>query len=415
MKKIILFLSIFFSVAQSQVVVSETFSTYIPTQLDSTKGLWIFDSTYVGVNSTVINEDQSTNGNDLTLNGWSNAAEALDSCMTSDSPIISGGYGLKFNGVDNNLYILNASDGDFEFGTNDVTIEVLAYSFQANQDAGGMISDYGGSVPRWNIYMQSRDMRSQFRTASGDGFMQGNNQDNEWITYAFVFDRDVGAWQRLIGGSYIYSQINAESTEWTDLSAEDFVSPGNFQIGATSALGYWYESAIAAVRFTSRVLTEQELREGWMLPADWVSDGGNVLRTNWAFVQGFFDSEKIFTDIGGAHAIADADSTWEVTLDAYGGKAGDVLTAWVGSSTVARGLSATQTLTASSVSYTLELGSFNLAATDSIVFQASAADTVWIDNIVLQRGLSAAATSRDSLQTISNTQLRLNNNLNRLR
>jgi len=404
----LLFFSLFYVNECKAQLYSETFDTFIPSTLttaDSVVGLWIFDDTYSGVSGTALNEDYSAYSNDFTINGWASEAVLGDSCLGS-SPLYSGGTTLHFDGIAaNDLSIAGASATDFEMGLELFTVEVMVAPTDAPGDDGG-------------IWTKNRGIGDG--TAGAYGLLvndvtadriDAKYSDGASRNVAIVDEQWGGVWQYIAyfrpNADSLQTQLNG-NTRPTKASAGvsglelngDNTTQRNVVIGNDAATSTPFEGYIAWARVSRNLLTRQQMNEAWALATNWSSSGGNVTRQydggglNFQFHQGFYDSE-IVTDPMGLTAVSSADSVWIIQVDAKSAVDPATMSVWIGTATNKRVTQVDVPLTSTSATKTITLDNTALLATDGIVFQSSAGDTVYIDNVKLYRGYSQQAVDRD--------------------
>jgi hypothetical protein len=371
MKKLFILLLLFsFSYGQ---VVNETFNDWTMENDEYVMGHWVFDSLYHNiVTSDSMNKDISDSLNHMTLylGAWSNYSDMLDSCDRV-SPIYENGVVPNFSNA-SALKQPAADAVDFNFGTDDWTLDAVVYLnvntlnvYVADKGDG-----YATGAPGWRFY----------HNQNGFYLLAMASSDNVVMNTSLILASNIGAWtylQIIVDRSgYADGYEDQNLDVHYDISvrvADDVTDSDDFIIGAASNELSFYDGYIAELRI-SRGITRgtQARREVQYLANGWYSKAGKVYResvTTW--YQGFYDSETVF------YPLANTNAFWSLTFDAWGGKSGDVVTVNVGDQS---GIA--QTLTGSSVEYTLSLGC-EVTSADSLYFVASAGDTVYIDNVVL--------------------------------
>jgi len=165
-----------------------------------------------------------------------------------------------------------------------------------------------------------------------------------------------------------YFTIGCETNNGTNA-----ISPATIRISELAIYSYTTFTLADVNRFT-------------YLANGWSSALGRSYRNSWAFTQGFFNGDTL------SHTVVDTTNQsgyqWTATFDAWGGKSGDAVTMYLGS-----GTPVTQALTASSKSYTLNLGTVTTSG-DSFYMIASAGDTVYVDNLVVTEDTTPTTTTR---------------------
>ncbi len=348
--------------------INESFNNFVPVNPDSLKGLYVFGQTYHtdnGNGADSVHEDLSAQNNDLTWNGWASYAAVIADMAGTVNPVYSGDDTLKFKASDY-FSIADGSAGDFKPGTKDFSID--GWFMTHDKTSTQIVSQCReNGVSGWQIaIINPGNLRAYFDGDAANELPVVAIENDTWYYFAAVADRD-GNWSVSVnGGTPATGDISADV-------AYDMNPSAIFGIGSDG--GSYYLGPISMIRFTMATFTAAEIRENWALANGWYSSAGKVTRefsgANPVFHQGFYDGETVF------YPFSNSNASWSLTFDAKGTKSGDVVTANVGGNS-----GVAQTLTASSVEYTLDLGYLE-ASTDSLFFVASAGDTVYIDNVVL--------------------------------
>ena len=371
MKKLILILTFLYTSLFGQVV-NETFSDFtLPTDA-STIANHILDGTYQTAPDS-IQEDLSANNNDLAADGagWTSMLDAYSS-LGGTSPIYSGGNFLSFNGTDEFL----RRDGGLSGTPDTFTIEFWVATDHTTTDRIICYMDLDLRTDGFEVYESTNRIAIYVDDTGGHTLgifpipAAAGALDGAWhyIAITYLFNDASGCIGYMDG-------LPVDTLDNTTISSSLFAGVNEYFIGNGSNEALWYDGDIAQVRLSSTVRTPQEVKEGYHLANGWYSKNGNVFRINLTtWNQGFYDSDTVYYPVAdGSNSLGN----WELSVDAKGGAAGDVLTTWIGS-----GAAITQTLTTSSTTYTLDLGAVTLSG-DSLWFSASANDTVYIDNVTV--------------------------------
>jgi hypothetical protein len=294
------------------VVVNGDFSDFTMDNDDSTKGHWIFDSTYHGSAAEIVN-DLSGNGNNLTATGFS--VNYVDE-LTVTSPIYQGGKGLTFNGTSEKFHILAASAGDFNLGTGDGTFDVRLKT-GANFSAIRSIVDKGGAFgPTNKEYILSISTASQFRTSvldgSGSAWINGSSFNTGVSTstdyfFSVTLDRD--------GNQILYkdgSQVDIQTVS----NSVDISDTDNFEIGVTRGNLQWFLGTIYEIRYSNIVMTSQQIKESYGLAKGWRTGTGSIAPTNQNFAQRFTNSASI-TDLMQQTVTTLSGECYQLKFDGY--------------------------------------------------------------------------------------------------
>jgi hypothetical protein len=374
MKKRIIFITLwvvsvialFFSVKECQSqAVNETFSTFLlPSGVDSVEACYY-------MNSAFSHRDTSANTNHLTL---INFEADFDTSLVTSSPINDGGKALQFTATSNQG--LTATSDDFRIRTNDYTLEFWIYPYTIVTESYLIWQGYGQNTANpgyrlkietdLDVFVSTSSNANVFYNAVHTGTKR-QFVENVWQHYELSWDRDGN-----LQGYFDGISANTNPVNISAFVADTVTNAVAMVLAQRTGELVSFDGMLASVRFMNRLKTAKERAEDIFLATGWYSKAGKVTReSNTTFHQGFYDSDTVYypvTNLGGNYTLF---------VDAKGTKNGDVLTAWLGNGTVA-----TQTLTASSETYSLSLTD-NTSATDSLWFSASASDTVYIDNVLL--------------------------------
>lgn len=366
-------------------ILTDTFNFFpVDSVYTQTKAMWIFDTTYHSDFSTglTVVEDIATTSDLNGLYGWANY-DAVVADITGTNPFYSPGKSLTIDGSTEGFYCNTAAKANVNPTTNDFTIDALIKTSD-NTNTQYIFASYGNSsTPYYRVYVLGGSLYIVLRDADTNVFaaaaLPGTSSmtDGNWHYVAVVFDRTAATATGFVDGKPGTPLSIASITGSINVA-------GAFFVGAFTGPASVFKGNIAYVGVhIAKKLTAAEQRQRYALADGWTSRSYNVHRDNMAFAQGIFNSDTIL------HAVPDTTNQpgyqWQLSFDAYGGKAGDAVTIQLGS-----GTPVTKALTATNASYTVALDTMTTSS-DSLYFTASASDTVYIDNLVLTEALIPVA------------------------
>jgi len=248
----------------------------VTTEIQGVVAYWVFDDIYhtqEGTGKTVI-QDLSGNGHDLSIGGWTDYNDLLTD-MTGESPIYQGGHGLKFSGVNEYLYILGIQAEDFGYGAGDFTWEVWIKPYSYPDWRSGIIVHelYPSRGFRSGI-----DFEGKFRFwTSQDGgnigiMSQTVLQIGQWYHVAFAVKNN--------GSDYTVSLYINGNLEDSSTGIIVPTSKNKLLIGCIGGVSNFFHGEMAALRYSSKALTEQEIKESYGLAKGWTWDGVGSVRND---------------------------------------------------------------------------------------------------------------------------------------
>lgn len=269
------------------------------------------------------------NSHDLTVSGWTSAADAEDSCYIS-APDYKGGTAIHFDATAATYF--QSTSQDFNIGTGDYSlfafIKFPDYSpavnvpiFTKYQDDDNRYQFNITTASKFQTYVRKASNNLQLINASSATFT-----DDNWYQIIIAVDRGTGA-TTYVNGEAVSATITANSASDADFT-------GNFKIG-TNDFGTHLEGYISQIRFFKRQITPTEVKQLYYLPAGWKTKQGALTKDGWNI-----------------------------------GINGNTLKAWIGS-----GTAQTIAVTSDSTRFNVNLGSVNLS-TDSL-YIATDTDTVF--------------------------------------
>lgn len=351
---------------------SQTFSSFVIPNLDSTKGNWVFDNTY----HADIKDDISANLADFVSSGFSaNFADEL----IAGSIIYSGGKYLAFGGSDY-LAISDANaDGILDPGTNDFAVmgwiktgaDVSAIQFIINKrqvglGAGWYVRISTGALQA-GLINASIDLR-----ASKSGLLANTN-------YFFI-----AKWDRDGNISIDFNQSGSAGTASIAVSSGFNVNNSDaFAVGVVSALnGSFFSGGIYQLMYMNRLPTAKEVNDAYGLSSGWVSKNGNVSRESFAFAQTFWDTIGVPL----SDATLGNNQVWQLSFKGKSSDATPTIRAWIGSAAVAKSSVYSITAGESFSTQAVNFGNAFALSSDTLWFaSASTADTVSVDDVVLSK------------------------------
>lgn len=324
----ILFISIclpFFLFAQH---FSESFNDFTPSD---TVGV-LFYANFNSSENNILTDQSSHNitlsaGNNGALaSGWFNSEQVI-SADSVDNPFYSGGKALRFTRADTNfVYALN--NGHLATSNNNFTIIYAYKTYTPGSRRHGVF--FGNNLTAnqgiW-LYQGAGNLR--------EADLTGNAGPNGTLLTANTWE--VTALTNISGVFQLYSfgTANGSSTSESPNVTTGDIGIG-FVYGFPVANVWFFDGAIAWVKIYDSALSIKKIKDLSYLADGWVSKHGEITRNNFAFSQG----------INGSGLKVKAGS-------------GDYVS---------------QSLTGSSVTYSINLGAVNLAS-DSI-FIATNTDTL---------------------------------------
>ncbi|MCP4392873.1 MAG: hypothetical protein GY804_01165 [Alphaproteobacteria bacterium] len=335
--------------------VNETFSNFYPTITDSLKMSFRFDT---------LNFVDTLNYADATIpiTRINDDDLMVGDSMLAENVMYSGGQSVYFNltGSDTTAYEMSAANiTAISPGSDDFRFDFIA-KVEVSAAKQNLYESIAGDGLRLSIEDDGSVQLLIDDGPSGTTYNSGGSyQDTTWHVYTVDLEGD--SLRIYVDYAQIDTTIDFTGRASIDLSDELVIGRRETYAlwglqGHASGLSYWRGVVPAVVP----------------IAYGWYSKNDNITRDSWAFAQGFFDSDTLYFPVSDSTIIG---GKWSLSINAKGTKSGDVLTAWLGS-----GTPITQTLTASTTTYTLDLGAVDTSG-DSLWFSASASDTVYIDNV----------------------------------
>lgn len=381
---IIVIVLLLFGISSSQIV-NETFSNFNNTGLwSSAVGVYVFDPT----TGFTITEDQA-NSHDLSINGWANYAALVAAC-SGTNPNLVNGTALHNDETASN-YLYTATEDDFRPGTSDFTYQFWYKDDDVTSD-NDHIFDLGGlSTVIWGVRCIIVNL--------GVNVSLYNNTTGYLLTAARQVKDDVtglgpvGVWHHVVvtndrdGNSIGYVDGIPQTGQIVDMSASvgvDVSPSRDLRIGTSYNASTGFGGYLLECSFYKSVLTPKQIREDFALAKNWFSKLGYVTRdtsatTGFDFQQGFYNSDTLYFSV--ADTTNNAGFQWNASFTARGTKAGDSIFVKLGT-----GEYVGTALTASDASYSIDLGQVTTSS-EYFYMVASASDTVYIDNLVVNEAL----------------------------
>lgn len=352
--RILLFVLVLCMIAQSQVLLNETFSNFFP---DSTPSYAFYpmDNTTYPPNSI---SDRSGNGKTLTIG-------AATAGQKQASILVDGGYSEDFNASgsffrhDDSYWNVLATSG-FSF--------VIAVRFESLTGSLWMFSrDDGSSNRQMGFLTNGTQARFYCYQAAGEFRRPSSSLATDtWYVFVGIFDTTgtgaINLYRNGVASAEAVSGTINDTLRTPTLVALGVsgISNGTLDMNADVSLLALYRGA----------LTTKQVKEAGYLANGWRSLNGNVTRSSFAFHQGIV-ADTIY------HATTLTAGSWSVTVNvdgAAGGESLSVLTSADASTWNTIGtISATTTATDYTVTGTgLGYIGFGLAA-----------GTVYIDNLTV--------------------------------
>jgi len=259
----------------------------VTTEIQGVVAYWVFDDIYhaqEGTGKTVI-QDLSGNEHDLSIGGWTDYNDLLTD-MTGVSPIYQGGHGLKFPGVNEHLYIPAAQATDFNPGRGDFTIEGW---INVGTFADAQIIIAKQYLNGWAYYLYE-EVGGYLKI----GFYDGTNY------YALTSTSTIND-----GNPHYFAVCRSEQVVslWIDgvkdienitllPSGADIDADGDLVIGKQYLGIPYFANQITTIRYSSKALTEQEIKESYGLAKGWSSGTYSIESKSVVYVNSEF-SQKI--------------------------------------------------------------------------------------------------------------------------
>jgi len=363
MKNLILFLLLFLNVILYSQILTESFNNFRPS-IDANTVL----DQYTGRSDSIL-IDYSSFGNNLSFAGWANIGEIRDS-MAPGNIIVAGDSLLKFNGIDEYLYISGTSDTLLDPETNDYSVVII---FKTNDQSSvkWLIHKLDPSSPYtgWGIAINSNEgIYSEIKDTDNDLVFLNASTQNGSIGYNIFI--------MTIKTDSIRYYINGKFSDNLDATLIDTIATGaNFVIGARGTSYAKFE--LISARIYKRALSPKEIKEFSFLARSWYSKNGGVYRNNWGWYQGIV-GDTIYTAIPNSTVPANRQAI--LSFVAWGQNGGEMIKPytlnWDGGQSI--------TVTNQKKKYTIYMGAMDFSS-DSLYFAVPAAtDTVYIDNVKLE-------------------------------
>jgi len=251
----------------------------ITTEIQGVVAYWVFDDIYHAQESTgkTVIQDLSGNGHDLSIGGWTDYNDLLTD-MTGTSPIYQGGRALKFPGVSEYLYIPAAQATKFDPGMGDFTVEAWIRQIDAT-DNKEIFSKYNNSSDvYYRFYIDDGSLRFALRDSLGNftsTILKSGVGDGQMHHIAFVVNRYTNTVTGFIDG------VAGPPKDISNITGSLSSPNGKIYVGSLTGTINFFLGEISAIRYSSKALTEQEIKESYGLAKGWTWDGvGSVSNNN---------------------------------------------------------------------------------------------------------------------------------------
>jgi len=242
----------------------------------NTVALWKFDDVYhsnENTGKTVIQDLAGTH--DLSIAGWTDYNDLLTDMKGTD-PAYQGGKALNFPGVNEYLYIPAASAGDFNPGTGDFTVEAwcsVKIGSGANLVVTKKISkgyylsidpDYSGGIVQVHLNDGIASLYLNFTATEVT--------DEKMHHIVAVIDR---------GNSQVTVYIDGVSKGSQSISTlTGSVSDNSSSLYVSYGFSNYFKGKIAAIRYSNKARTAQEIKESYGRAKGWTWDGVGSISNN---------------------------------------------------------------------------------------------------------------------------------------
>jgi len=242
----------------------------VTTEIQGVVAYWVFDD---------------GNGHDLLIGGWTDYNDLLDD-MTGTSPAYQGGHALKFPGVNEYLYIPAAQATKFNPGRGDFTIEGWIKTGSNITTMQGVFSKGVSAAGSKSFSLTIFNSQFLFRVYDDSG---------TWVSYNFNISPNTVYYFAMsisrTGEQFIFVNGSKVFTQSTS-NLDDLSNNYNFYVGRRNE-GDLFQGEIAAFRYSSKALTEQEIKESYGLAKGWSSGTYSIESKSVVYVNSEFSQKLI--------------------------------------------------------------------------------------------------------------------------